>query len=48
MRSGRIVETGTLREVLEQPQHQYTKDLVDMIASTYGLYPQRAGEAPRG
>jgi len=31
MYKGRIVETGTVKEVLYSPQHPYTKALIDCI-----------------
>lgn len=42
MRSGEIVERGTIRQVLTQPQQQYTKDLLGSVPS---LVP-RAARAP--
>ncbi|TMV04557.1 ABC transporter ATP-binding protein [Brucella haematophila] len=44
MRSGEIVERGTIRQVLTQPQQQYTKDLLGSVPS---LIP-RAPRAPLG
>lgn len=34
MRSGRVVETGVTREVLAEPQHEYTRALVDALPDT--------------
>ncbi|MCZ4517317.1 ABC transporter ATP-binding protein [Rhodococcus ruber] len=31
MHAGRIVETGTVRTVLTQPQHRHTRDLIDAV-----------------
>ncbi|MEL4072988.1 ABC transporter ATP-binding protein [Ochrobactrum sp. GPK 3] len=41
MRSGEIVERGTIRQVLTQPQQQYTKDLLGSVPS---LVPRAARE----
>ncbi|MFK4825401.1 ABC transporter ATP-binding protein [Paenochrobactrum sp. BZR 588] len=41
MRSGEIVEYGTIRDVLTNPQQQYTKDL---LASVPSLNPREARE----
>jgi len=44
MRSGEIVERGTIRDVLTSPQQQYTKDLLGSVPS---LIPRLARE-PQG
>ena len=31
MRNGRVVETGTLEHIFDQPQHEYTKMLLDAV-----------------
>ena len=41
MRSGEIVERGTIRQVLTRPQQQYTKDLLGSVPS---LVPRAARE----
>jgi peptide/nickel transport system ATP-binding protein len=52
MRDGEIVERGEARDVLRDPQHEYTKALLDAIPSTHSkgtrLSPQTAnGARPR-
>jgi ABC-type microcin C transport system duplicated ATPase subunit YejF len=34
MRSGKVVETGVTRDVLAEPQHEYTRALVDALPDT--------------
>jgi ABC-type dipeptide/oligopeptide/nickel transport system ATPase component len=41
MRNGEIVEQGTVREVLKNPRHAYTRALLDAL-------PSRRAAAPRG
>lgn len=31
MHDGRIVETGSVRDILTDPQHPYTRDLIDAV-----------------
>ncbi|MCZ4563313.1 ABC transporter ATP-binding protein [Rhodococcus sp. IEGM 1401] len=31
MHDGRIVETGSVRDILTEPQHSYTRDLIDAV-----------------
>lgn len=37
MQRGRIVESGTVRQVLKNPQHAYTRSLLDALPSRRGL-----------
>jgi len=39
MRGGRVVETGTTREVLGHPTHAYTRELLDAVPSLDGAAP---------
>jgi peptide/nickel transport system ATP-binding protein len=39
MRAGRVVETGTTREVLGHPGHAYTRELLDAVPSLDGPAP---------
>lgn len=39
MRDGRVVETGTTREVLGHPTHAYTRELLDAVPSLDGPAP---------
>ena len=39
MQNGRIVETGTVREVLANPKHGYTQRLLSAIPGRYGFRP---------
>ncbi len=47
MNSGRIVETGTVKEVFEAPKHPYTRNLLESVPGRQG-FPAGAdrGEAP--
>lgn len=45
MRNGAVVERGTIRDVLTQPQEQYTKDLLGSVPS---LTPRLARQEPEG
>src|SRR6056297_1447341 len=46
MRYGEIVEQGAAREVLENPQHDYTKALLEAIPSDHVPTPEPNTEAP--
>jgi peptide/nickel transport system ATP-binding protein len=50
MQGGWIVESGTAAEVLENPQHPYTRQLLDAVPSghTKGEYLTEAGRARAG
>ena len=50
MRGGRIVETGTLADVLERPAHPYTRQLLAAVPENLARTsrdPPAAGSAPR-
>ena len=34
MRSGKVVESGVSRDVVAEPQHEYTRALVDALPDT--------------
>ena len=42
MRSGEVVETGLTQEVLANPKHPYTKDLVSVFFNKYEMYDAAA------
>ncbi|QJP14422.1 ABC transporter ATP-binding protein [Starkeya sp. ORNL1] len=44
MNGGRIVETGTVKEVFETPQHPYTRSLLDAVPGRHG-FPATAERA---
>jgi peptide/nickel transport system ATP-binding protein len=45
LRSGQVVEQGTVDQVFDQPRHPYTRALLDAIPGTAGLQ-SRTGTAP--
>ena len=47
MREGRIVETGTLRQVLDDPAHPYTRQLLAAVPENLARSSARAGWAAR-
>lgn len=47
MYAGRIVETGSVRDVIGQPAHPYTRGLIDSMPTLKGQVPQGiAGQVP--
>ena len=48
MREGRIVETGTLEQVLERPAHAYTRELLAAVPENLARTSRRHGAARTG
>ncbi len=48
MQSGRIVEIGSVREVLRNPRHEYTRALLDALPSRRPRYPSLAARDAEG
>ncbi|WP_316784257.1 ABC transporter ATP-binding protein [Streptomyces sasae] len=46
MRAGRIVEQGTVREVLDRPQHPYTQALLDAVPGNRPAAPPAPSTGP--
>ncbi len=50
LRNGELVEHGTVQQIIENPQHPYTKDLISSVPLVGGesfLNPDRAAPAPQ-
>lgn len=48
MKSGKVCELGTNEQIFEQPQHPYTRLLLEAVSSTDALLPANADEGPAG
>ena len=50
LKDGELVEHGKVKQIIENPQHPYTKDLISSVPLVGGesfLNPDRAAPAPK-